>query len=106
MANDVIELTVRSSVPDSDHDVRSLIRCVTVNLPPVTVESYAGVNVNQCCPSALSEKCGRKKYGCVKSKRMPRSRDDHRPCARAVRAPPRKFTWRYSASTRAFSSVP
>jgi ABC-type transport system substrate-binding protein len=66
----------------------------------------AGVNVYHCCVSPPNEKCGAKKYGWLKSSRKPRSSDDQRACAPARRASPRKFTWWYSASTRAFSSVP
>src|SRR5438067_3112912 len=101
-----IALLSCSLVREIDHDDWGSARCVRTALPPDTTERYAGVNVYHCCPSPLSEKWGAKKYGWLKSRRMPRSSDDQRTCVPADRAPPQKFKPRYSASTRAFSSGP
>ena len=91
-ASGVIVLTLRSVASETAHDDRIFGRLVTMTFPPVTVESYAGVNVSQCCPSPYRDNSGWKKYGWLKSSRTPRSSDDHRACAPAERAPPRKLT--------------
>src|SRR5439155_9652354 len=84
-------LLVRSLDIETAQDIRWLSRCVRTAFAPVTIEKYAGVKVYHCCPSPLSEKCGAKKYGWLKSRRMPRSSDDQRTCVPADRAPPKKF---------------
>src|SRR5215831_11030754 len=99
-------LLSRSLVVDTDHDLRALLRYVSVALPPLVMDRYAGVYVYHRCPSRPNERCGFRKYGCVKSRRRPRSSDDHLAWTPADRAPPKKFRWWYSESTRAFSSVP
>ena len=83
-----IELLVSRSTSDAVHDLAGMGRWVSASFAPVTTDLYAGVKVYHRCPSAR-QKCGAKKYGWSKSRRRPRSRDDHRPCAPADRAPPR-----------------
>src|ERR1035437_10829996 len=67
-----IELLSRSLVIETDKEVCWPARYVSVALPPLTTDWYAGVYVYHCCASAPAERCGRNTYGCVKSTRRPR----------------------------------
>src|SRR5262245_51838393 len=91
LTSSAIVLISCSLLSETDHAVLALNLFVTDTLTPLTVDVYAGVTVNQRCPSASSEKSCHRKYGCLKLSRIPRSSDDHRTWAPAVRAPPRKL---------------
>ena len=72
-ASSEIELLLSSVANDTVKEVLGVERWMSETFAPVTVESYAGVKVNHCCPSAPSEKCGENTYGWLKSSLTPRS---------------------------------
>src|SRR5262245_16562370 len=77
-----------------------------VTRPPFVFSVYAGSSVCHDCPVTTTLVRGPKTYGCLKFARTPRLSPEYCDCSCSVRAPPKKFTWRQSTETRAFSSDP